>query len=102
MEWILGSLFKSMYLEEEYLEFDMEYCKITKTISMAVSSIFKKAADKEIEIGIDEYKDIPLLHNKKWTAEAFINILENSTKYSPKKSKNRYILSMEHHLRNFQ
>lgn len=87
MEWILGSLFKSVYLEEDYLKFDLEYTKLTETISMAVSSVFKKADDKGIEISIAPYKDRCILHNKKWTAEALANILENSIKYSPENSR---------------
>lgn len=87
MEWILGSLFKSVYLEEEYLKFDLDYFEITDTISIAVSTVFKKATDKGIEISIDEFRDVCVLHNKKWTAEALINILENSIKYSPRNSK---------------
>ena len=75
MEWILGSLFKSVYP------------KLTETISMAVSSVFKKADDKGIEISIAPYKDRCILHNKKWTAEALTNILENSIKYSPENSR---------------
>lgn len=87
LEWVLGSLFKSVYLEEEYLKFDMKYCKITETISLAVSSVFKKAIDKGMDIIINNYEDRPVLHNKKWTAEALINILENSIKYSPLNTK---------------
>lgn len=83
MEWILGSLFKSVYLEEDYLAFDLDYTNLTETISMAVSAVFKKAIDKNIEIGIEPYEDRCVLHNKKWTAEALANILENSIKYSP-------------------
>ncbi len=83
MEWILGSLFKSVYLEEDYLAFDLDYTNLTETISMAVSAVLKKAIDKNIEIGIEPYEDRCVLHNKKWTAEALANILENSIKYSP-------------------
>lgn len=83
MEWILGSLFKSVYLEEDYLAFDLDYTNLTETISMAVSAVFKKAVDKNIEISIEPYEDRCVLHNKKWTAEALANILENSIKYSP-------------------
>ena len=87
MEWILGSLFKSVYLEEDYLKFDLEYIELTGTISMAVSSVFKKADDKGIEISIAPYQERCVLHNKKWTAEALTNILENSIKYSPEHSR---------------
>lgn len=83
MEWILGSLFKSVYLEEDYLAFDLDYTNLTETISMAVSAVFKKAVDKNIEISTEPYEDRCVLHNKKWTAEALANILENSIKYSP-------------------
>jgi len=94
IEWILGSLFKSVYLEEEYLQFDLEHAKLTETISMAVSSVFKKADDKGIEIIICPYQDRDVWHNKKWTAEALANILENSIKYSPENSKIE--IQMEH------
>lgn len=86
LEWILGSIFKSVYLEEEYLDFDMEYSKITDTIALAVSSVYKKAEDKGITISLKEFDDISVLHDKKWTAEALVNLLENSIKYSPANS----------------
>lgn len=87
LEWILGSLFKSVYLEEEYLIFDIEYQSIVAAIASSISAVFKKAEDKSIEIHVNEYKDIPILHNKKWTAEAIQNILENSIKYSKENTK---------------
>lgn len=86
IEWILGSLFKSVYLEEEYLKFELECLKIIDTLSIAVSTVLKKASDKGIEISIDKFQDVCVLHNKKWTAEALVNILENSIKYSPRNS----------------
>ncbi len=76
-------MFQSVCLEEDYLKFDLEYIKLTETISMAIRSVFKKTDDKGIEISICPFADRCVLHNKKWTAEALTNILENSIKYSP-------------------
>ena len=96
MEWILNSLFKSVYLEEEYLKFELGCYEITDTLLLAVSTVFKKAEDKGIEISIDEYQKVCVLHNRKWTAEALINILENSIKYSPSNSKIKIHIEQGH------
>lgn len=55
---------------------------LKKTIAGAVSQIYMKARNKEIEIQVEMEEDLEVCHDVKWTEEAFVNILDNSVKYS--------------------
>ena len=49
----------------------------------SVSEIRPKAAQKRIKVRVICPNPFPLLFDKKWTAEALYNILDNAVKYSP-------------------
>lgn len=83
INWILQSLFKSVYLEENFLDFEISTHPIKPTISEAISSVYPKIENKNLNLVFNDSEDILVLHNKKWTIEALVNILENSIKYSP-------------------
>ncbi|WP_409015656.1 sensor histidine kinase [Anaerostipes caccae] len=59
---------------------------IMDTIAQAVSSVYVKAQEKNIEIEVvknsDEAADMVIPHDPHWTREAIANILENAVKYS--------------------
>jgi signal transduction histidine kinase len=55
---------------------------IKTTLKESVSTVFMKAFDKNIEIITEEFEDINILHDPKWTREAFVNVLDNAVKYS--------------------
>lgn len=59
---------------------------IMDTIAQAVSSVYVKAQEKNIEIEVvknsDEAADMAIPHDPHWTREAIANILENAVKYS--------------------
>lgn len=82
LEWILNSLFKMVKLEQNVILFEAEMAPIRKTIQEAVSLIYEKAAQKQIQIQMGEIPDLLLYHNQKWTAEVFANLLENAVKYT--------------------
>lgn len=42
-----------------------------------------KAYEKSIDISLDEFQDVQIVHDSKWTGEVFVNILDNAVKYSP-------------------
>lgn len=83
IDWLLESLFKMSKLEQNVIEFDVKKAGIKETIRNAVSTIYEKAEEKDIDICVTEFEDIMLLHNPKWTLEVFVNLLENATKYTP-------------------
>lgn len=89
MQWLLKSMLKASQLEQGIIAFAAEYTGIKKTIAMAVGGIYARASDRKISIVTEEAPDRRLYHNRRWTAEALDNILDNAVKYSPEGSKIR-------------
>ncbi len=86
IDWLLQSLFKMTKLEDGVIEFEVEELLIKDTLIQSISTIFNKAEAKNIRINLEPFSDIKLVHNKKWTIEAIVNVLENAIKYSPSDS----------------
>ncbi|MBD5444525.1 MAG: HAMP domain-containing histidine kinase [Lachnospiraceae bacterium] len=86
MQWLMKNLLKASRLENGIINFDAANTGIKETIAKAVSAVYAQAAEKQIQISVEEFADFPLYHNVKWTAEALTNILENAIKYSPENS----------------
>ncbi len=82
IDWILQSLFKMVKLEQDVIRFETEQASLKETLVSALSSVYEKAEKKEIRIVTEPFPDHLLEHNPKWTAEVFVNILENAVKYS--------------------
>lgn len=82
LDWIIGSLAKMVKLEQNVIVFPVEESFIKETIIDAVDTVYKKIEQKNITLILESYKDRILYHNKKWTAEVFVNILENAVKYT--------------------
>lgn len=82
LEELLAELVNLSRLESNMIQLKPEKRSLQQTISEAVSQIFMKAYGKNIEIFADIKKDVQINHDKKWTVEAFANILDNAVKYS--------------------
>ena len=44
--------------------------------------MYGKIEKQNLRINSEPYEDVRLFHNRKWTAEVFVNILENAVKYT--------------------
>lgn len=55
---------------------------IKKTITAAVSQVYMKARNKDIDIQAEIENDPIVSHDARWTEEALVNILDNAVKYS--------------------
>lgn len=82
LDWIIGSLAKMVKLEQDVIVFDAEGLSIRKTILDAIDTVYEKMERKEITLVSEPYEDLLLYHNRKWTAEVFVNLLENAVKYT--------------------
>lgn len=87
MQWLMKNLLKASRLENGMISFRAENTGIKGTIAKSVGAVYAQAAEKRIELSVEEFQDFSLYHNPKWTAEALANILENAIKYSPEGSR---------------
>lgn len=82
LDWIIGSLAKMVRLEQNVIVFEMDGRSIRDTIHDAIDAVYEKIEKKGIRLESEPYEDCLLYHNRKWTAEVFVNLLENAVKYT--------------------
>src|SRR5699024_3289790 len=82
LNWIVESLSKMVKLEQNIDEFEVQDTKIKQTILDAVDAVYAKLEKKGIRLEMEEFDDRLLYHNRKWTVEVFVNLLENAIKYT--------------------
>lgn len=82
LDWLIGSLGKMVKLEQNVITFEIEENPVKQAILDAVDAVYEKAEKKEITLVVEPYEDLMLYHNRKWTAEVFVNLLENAVKYT--------------------
>jgi len=83
LDFLIRSMLKASRLETGIVGIAPEGGSVKETLALALSGIVMPAEDKSISIAVDCGDDIYALHDKKWTAEAIFNILDNAVKYTP-------------------
>lgn len=73
LDWLTSSLLKMVKLEQNVISFDAKDQSIKETIQDAVEAVYQKMEQKNIRFTADTFSDFPLYHNRKWTAEVFVN-----------------------------
>ena len=67
---------------------------------MALGGIFLNAERKHIQVEVNCPETLVVSHDRKWTAEALFNILDNAVKYTPEYGSIRVCVeSWEMHLK---
>lgn len=84
LNWIVESLSKMVKLEQNIDGFEAKDTGIKQTILDAVDTVYEKLEKKGICLVMEPFEDRLLYHNRKWTAEVFVNLLENAVKYTEK------------------
>ena len=86
IENLLSALVNISRMESGMITIRPEENYLFDTILEAVNRVYEKAMNKHISIELDAdetVEELVVIHDPKWIAEAFINILENAIKYSP-------------------
>ncbi|MGL5379434.1 sensor histidine kinase [Clostridium sp.] len=92
LDWLVKGLIKMSRLESGIIELKKSNGNISETIANALSGVYLNATKKEVYIEVEGDTNIKLLHDKKWTTEAFFNIIENAVKYSKSGDKIQIII----------
>lgn len=87
LESLTDALVSISKLETGMIEPKPERVSVTELLTDAVSAVYYRALKKDIEIDTDEFEDTDVTADRKWTAEALANILDNAVKYSPRGGK---------------
>lgn len=84
LDWIVESLSKMVKLEQNIDGFEVKDTPIRQTILDAVDTVYEKVEKKDLHLDLEPFEDRALYHNRKWTVEVFVNLLENAIKYTDK------------------
>lgn len=82
LETLLAELVSLSRLEKHMIQLRPVPASLRATITEAVSRIYMKARNKNMEIQVEMDSDIEVCHDAKWTVEALVNVLDNAVKYS--------------------
>ncbi len=87
LEILLKELVNLSRLENRMIQIQPVPASLKKTIAGAVSQIYMKARNKNIELQVEMEEDMEICHDRKWTEEALVNVLDNGVKYSGEHTK---------------
>ena len=82
LDFLLQSMVKISRLETGTIKIQKREAPLADILAMAISDVVMKAERKNINIDVEYDEGMKLSHDKKWTAEALFNILDNAVKYT--------------------
>ena len=93
LESLTADLVNISRLENSMITLDCRPVMMSEILVYAVNSVYHKARAKDIAVETEDFDDIGMELDIKWTGEALFNILDNAVKYSPAGSKVRITVS---------
>ncbi len=87
LEKLAEALINISRMESNMISPEPQETGLTDILIGAVNIVYHKAAAKNIDIEVGEFEDMKLYMDRKWTAEAVANIIDNGIKYSPEGSR---------------
>ncbi len=82
LDFLMQSMVKMSRLETGIITLSIQLAPLYDTVGLALGSIVFLAEKKNIEVAVDCDQFLKVPHDKKWTAEALFNILDNAVKYT--------------------
>ena len=83
LQFLLENMVKISRLETGAVQIRMQPALLIDTLAEAVAAVVPKAEQKHISLSVDVDDRLVLSHDRKWTAEALYNLLDNAVKYTP-------------------
>ena len=83
LDFLMQAMIKTSRLENGVISLDRKVQPIYDTLAAALGGILLNAEKKAIHVSVECPSDVLLAHDKKWTSEALLNILDNAVKYTP-------------------
>lgn len=84
LNFLIAALVKTSRLETGVITLEKRPASLYDTVAQALGGIVGTAEQKEIAVTVDCPEDLVLCHDRRWTAEALGNILDNAVKYTPR------------------
>ncbi len=83
LDFLFQALIKTSRLESGAICLEKTEGLIYDTLAQAMSGIVYGAEKKKIDVAVHCPEHLRLYHDRKWTAEALFNLLDNAVKYTP-------------------
>jgi len=83
LDFLMQALVKTSRLETGVIALEKIDQPIYDTLATALGGILIGAELKKIQVNVDCLENLMVSHDRKWTAEALFNILDNAVKYTP-------------------
>lgn len=82
LDFLMQSMVKMSRLETGLITLSVQPAPLYATIALSLGGIVLPSEQKNIELTVDCAPSLTVPHDKKWTAEALFNILDNAVKYT--------------------
>lgn len=83
LEFLISAMVKTSRLESGMIDLDLRPGPVMETIALALGTVLGPLEQKGLELTVDCPESLVLCHDRKWTAEALSNLLDNAVKYTP-------------------
>lgn len=83
LNFLTQAMIRASRLETGAIALKEEPAPLFETVAQALGGIVLSAGNKKIEVSVSCDPDLTVPHDRKWTAEALFNILDNAVKYTP-------------------
>lgn len=82
LDFLLANMVEISRLETGAVRIQKQQALLADTLADALSVIVPKADAKQIRLSVDYDETMTLNHDRRWTAEALANLLDNAVKYT--------------------
>lgn len=87
LDFLMQAMVKMSRLETGIITLSVSPTPVYDTVGLALAGIELQAEKKKIRVTVTCDPALTVPHDKKWTAEALFNILDNAVKYTPTSGK---------------